>query len=334
MTERIVSFQARAGFTGALACFAIVAALYTVSSTAQEFPSRSVRMVAPFPPGGGADINARRLAEKLTKLWGQTVIVDNIAGAAGGLAAVNVAKSKPDGYTLLYLTHPILAVNPALYDKLPYDADNDFAPVAHLGDNPNVLLVNASLQAANVSELVAAAKARPGSLNFGSGGVGTTLHLSSELFKAATGIDMTHVPYKGSAPAFTALLGNDIQLMFDTSTTALQRMQNPRVRGLAVAARTRLGIAPALPTFDESGVRDFVVTLAYGIVVPAGTAGTVVAALNRDLNTVLNDAEYRKQVFEAGGNVTGGSPAEFRQFLATERKRWAPLIQKLGIKGG
>ncbi len=327
------SVRRRAGLAGALACFAVVATLWTVSSSAQEFPNRPVRLVAPFPPGGGADINARRLAERLSRLWGQQVIVDNIAGAAGGLAAVNVAKAKPDGYTLLYLTHPILAINPALYEKLPYDADNDFAAVAHLGDNPNVLLVNLSLQAASVAELVAAAKARPGALNFGSGGVGTTLHLAGELFKAATAIDMTHVPYKGSAPAFTALLGNDVQLMFDTSTTALSRIQSGRVRGLAVAATTRLGIAPALPTFDESGVRGFVVTLAYGIVVPTATPTAVVAALNRDLNAVLNDAEYRKQVFEAGGNVTGGSPAEFRQFLAAERKRWAPLIQKLGIKG-
>ena len=311
----------------------LVASLYAISSSAQDFPNRSVRLVAPFPPGGGADINARRLAEKLSKLWGQTVVVDNIAGAAGSLAAVNVARSKPDGYTLLYLTHPILAINPALYEKLPYDPDSDFAPVAHLGDNPNVLLVNQSLQVSSVAELVAAAKGRPGSLNFGSGGVGTTLHLSSELFKAATGIEMTHVPYKGSAPAFTALLGNDIQLMFDTSTTALQRMQNPRIRGIAVAAMNRLGIAPGLPTFDESGVRGFVVTLAYGIVVPAATPATLVTALNRDLNAVLNDGEYRKQVFEAGGNVTGGSAADFRQFLAAERRKWTPLIQKLGIKG-
>lgn len=316
-----------------LAACAIVMAAHAGSPRAQEFPNRPVRLVAPFPPGGGADINARRLAERLGKLWGQTIIVDNIAGAAGSLAAVNVAKAKPDGYTLLYLTHPILAINPALYEKLPYDADNDFAPVAHLGDNPNVLLVNLSLQAASVAELVTAAKARPGSLNFGSGGVGTTLHLSGELFKAATGIEMTHIPYKGSAPAFTALLGNDIQLMFDTSTTALQRMQSGRVRGLAVAATNRLGIAPALPTFDESGVRGFVVTLAYGVVAPAGTPAALVAALNRDLNAVLNDAEYRKQVFEAGGNVTGGSPEQFRQFLAAERRKWAPLIQKLGIKG-
>ena len=157
------SVQGRVRFAGALACVALVATLYPVSSSAQEFPNRSVRLVAPFAPGGGADINARRLAERLSKLWGQQVIVDNIAGAAGGLAAVNVAKSKPDGYTLLYLTHPILAINPALYEKLPYDADNDFAPVAHLGDNPNILLVSLSLQAASVAELVTAARARPGS---------------------------------------------------------------------------------------------------------------------------------------------------------------------------
>jgi tripartite-type tricarboxylate transporter receptor subunit TctC len=259
--------------------------------------------------------------------------VDNIAGAAGGVAAVNVAKSKPDGYTLFFLTHPILTINPALYEKLPYDPDKDFAAVVHLSETPNVLLVSPSLQVAKVSELVNLAKARPGALNFGSGGVGTSLHLAGELFKVKTSIDMTHVPYKGTAPAFTALLGNEIQLLFDTSATALQRMQTGRVRGIAVASMNRLSAAPALPTFDESGIRDFVVTLAYGMMVPAGTPAALIAAINRDLNNVLNDAEYRKQISDEGGNIIGGSPEQFRQFLAAERRKWGPLIQQLGIKG-
>ena len=316
-----------------LACAVLVFCVYASPLHAQDYPARAVRMVVPFPPGGGADLAARRLAERLNKLWAQPVIVDNIAGAAGTVAAVTVAKSKPDGYTLFFVTHPILAINPALYDKLPYDPDSDFASVVHIAELPTVLLIGPSLQIASVSELVSAAKARPGVFNFGSGGVGTSLHLSGELFKATTGIDIRHVPYKGTAPAMTALLGNEIQLLFDSSASALQHMQGGRVRGLAVASMNRLRAAPALPTFAESGYRDFVATLAYGMMVPAATPPAVIAAINRDMNVVLNDAEYRKQMSDGGATVIGGSPAEFRQFLAAERRKWGPLVQKLGIKG-
>ena len=166
---------------------------------AQQFPTKAVRIIAPFPAGGATDINVRRLAERLNKLWGQPVIVDNSAGGAGISAAVTVAKSKPDGYTLFFITHPILSINPLLYDKLPYDADKDFRPVVEVTETPSVLLVSPALQVANVAELISVAKAKPGTLSFGSGGVGTTLHLSGELFKAAAGIDIVHVPYKGGA---------------------------------------------------------------------------------------------------------------------------------------
>src|SRR6185295_3777982 len=281
-----------------------------VRSQDAGYPSRPVRFVAPFAAGGGADVNVRRLGERLNRLWGQPVLVDNIAGAGGGVAAVSVAKSRPDGYTLLFLTHPILAIAPSLYEKLPYDPENDFTAIVHVSDTPIVLLVNPSLAASNVPELVALAKARPGTLNFGTGGVGTSLHLAGELFKAATGTDIAHVPYKGTAPALTALLGNEIQLLFDSSASALQRMQGGRVRGIAVASMTRLSAAPALPTFDESGVRDFVVTLAYGVIGPAGMPPALVATLNRDLNTVLSDAEYRAQMAEGGAIVIGGSPEQ------------------------
>jgi tripartite-type tricarboxylate transporter receptor subunit TctC len=244
-----------------------------------------------------------------------------------------VAKARPDGYTLLFVTHPILAISPALNDKLPYDPENDFALIVHVSDIPIVLLASPSLPATKVADIVALAKAKPGALNFGTGGVGTSLHLSGELFKASTGVDLTHVPYKGTAPALTALLGNEIQLMFDSAATALQRIQGGRVRGIAVASVTRLAAAPALPTFDESGVKDFVVTLAYGVIAPAATPPAVVATINRDVNTVLSDKDYRAQMAEGGANVIGGSPEQFRKFIALERRKWGALIQKLGIKG-
>jgi tripartite-type tricarboxylate transporter receptor subunit TctC len=322
-----------AGAATWLACAAFALAACATPAHAQEYPTRTVRIVVPFPAGGGADLNVRRLAERLSKLWGQPVIADNIAGAAGGVAAAAVAKSKPDGYTLFFATHPILAINPYLYEKLPYDADNDFAPIVQLAEMPSILLVNPALQVAKVSELISVAKSRPGALNFGSGGVGTSLHLAGELFKVAAGVDITHVPYKGAAPAITALMGNEIQLFFDSASSALQQMQTGRVRGLAVASMNRLSAAPALPTFDESGLRGFVSTLVYGLIAPAGLPPALIVRINRDVNTVLNDPEYRKQMTEGGINVVGGSAEQLRLFLAGERKKWGPLIQKLGIKG-
>lgn len=299
---------------------------------AQEYPARTVRIVAPFPAGGGTDLNVRRLAEHLSRLWGTAVVVDNVAGAAGGVAAVTVARSKPDGYTLFLITHPILAINPLIYEKLAYDADKDFAAVVLVSETPSVLLVNPSLQVTRISELISLAKTKPGALLFGSGGVGTTLHLAGELFKASAGADITHVPYKGGAPAVVALIGNEIQLFFDSSSSALRHMQAGRVSGIAVASMNRLSAAPDLPTFNESGLKGFVSTLAHGVVVPAGTSGVVVAAINRGVNTVLKNPDYRKLMSDDGIDVVGGSPEQLARFLLNERRKWGPLIQKLGIK--
>jgi tripartite-type tricarboxylate transporter receptor subunit TctC len=321
------------GAAVALASAMLLLAAHVSGARAQEYPAKAVRIVAPFPAGGGTDLNVRRLAERLSKQWGQPVVVDNIAGAAGGVAAATVAKSKPDGYTLFMITHPILAINPVLYDKLSYDADKDFAAVVQVSETPSVLLANPSLHVNNVSELISLAKSKPGTLHFGSGGVGTSLHLAGELFKASAGIDIAHVPYKGAAPALTALVGNEIQLLFDSSSSALRQMQGGRVRGLAVASRSRLSAAPALPTFEESGLKGFVSTLGHGVVVPAATSRTLVATINRGVNTALNDADFRKIMIDDGVHIVGGSPERFAEFLANERKKWSALVQKLGIKG-
>jgi len=306
--------------------------IIAMSAQAQQFPTKAVRIVAPFPAGGATDINVRRLADRLNKLWGQPVIVDNSAGGAGISAAVTVAKSKPDGYTLFFITHPIVSINPLLYEKLPYDADKDFSPVVEVTETPSVLLVSPALQVANVAELISVAKAKPGALSFGSGGVGTTLHLSGELFKAAAGIDIVHVPYKGGAAALTALMSNEIQLSFDSAPSALRQMQGGRVRGLAVASVNRLQAAPMLPTFVESGLNGVVSSLGNGIVVPTSTPNSIVASINNAVNSVLKNGEYRKQMIDDGVQVMGGSPEQFAQFLTNERKKWQVLIQKLGIK--
>ena len=309
-----------------------VTVIVAVSVQAQQFPTKAVRIIAPFPAGGATDINVRRLAERLNKLWGQAVIVDNSAGGAGISAAVTVAKSKPDGYTLFFITHPILSINPLLYDKLPYDADKDFRPVVEVTETPSVLLVSPALQVANVAELISVAKAKPGTLSFGSGGVGTTLHLSGELFKAAAGIDIVHVPYKGGAAALTALMSNEIQLSFDSAPSALRQMQGGRVRGVAVASVNRLQAAPTLPTFAESGLNGVVSSLGNGIVVPAGTPSGIIASINAAVNSVLKNGDYSKLMIDDGVQVIGGSPEQFAQFLTNERKKWQVLIQKLGIK--
>lgn len=315
------------------ACFAVVMLAGTNASIAQQYPTRGVRIVLPFPAGGGADLNVRKLADQLTKIWSQPVVVDNIPGAAGGVAAVAVANSKPDGYTLFFATDPIFDANPFLYDKLQYDPEKDFKPIVRVSEIQDVLLVNPSLSVSKVSELIALAKARPGSLNFGSGGVGTSIHLAGEMFKAVAGIEIIHIPYKGSAPAISALMSNEIHLTFDGSTSAIGRIRGGRLRGLAIASMTRLPIAPDLPTFDESGLRGFVAGVTYGLLVPAMTPPALVSAINRDVNTALRDAEFKKQMNELGVNLLGGTPEELGSFLASERKRWGALIRKLGIKG-
>ncbi len=299
---------------------------------AQEYPTKPVHIVVPFTAGGGTDINARQLADRLNRLWNKPVVVDNLGGGAGNVAAASVAGSRPDGHTVFFATHPIIAINPSLYEKLPFNPDRDFAPVVFVTQNPQVLLVNPRLSVAKVSDLIALAKAKPGTLNFGSGGQGTLLHLSGELFKARAGIQLTHVPFKGSAPAQVSLESGEIQLLFDNSQAVIGVIRGGRIRGLAVADRTRLSALPDLPTFDESGFPGFVSILGTGMLVPAGTPPAVINALNRDVNATLHDADFAKQFAAVGVNLTGGTPEQFRSFLAAERKTWAEIIQKHGIK--
>ncbi len=299
---------------------------------AQEFPAKSVRVIAPFPAGGGTDINVRRLSDRLNKIWKQTVIVENIAGGAGNSAAVAVVSSQPDGYTLFFASLAIVAVNPVLYDKLPFDPDRDFAPVVLVSDTPHVLLVSSAFPATKVSELIALAKARPGSLNFGSGGQGTSLHLAGELFKTLAGIDLTHIPYKGGAPAVTAMIGNEIQLLFDSTSSAMGHIRGGRVRGLAIASQARAVGLPDVPTFDESGIPGFYSGVGHGILVRSGTPATVVSALNRSINSALNDPDYKRQMADIGVNLAGGTPEQLRSYIASETKKWTPIIRKQGIK--
>lgn len=259
-------------------------------------------------------------------------MVENLGGGAGNVGAVAVAAAAPDGYTLFFATHPIFAINPSLHEKPPFDPERDFAPVVQVSETPHILIVNLSLPAATLADLIGLARARPGSLHSGSGGQGTSLHLAAELFRSAAGIELTHVPYKGTGPAIAALMANEIQILFDSSTSAIGHIRGGRVRGLAVTALSRLAALPELPTFDESGLPGFHSALAYGIVVRSGTPPAIVAAVNRTVNAVLADPEYRRQMSEVGLNLVGGPPEHFRSYLAAERKKWAEIIRKQGIR--
>ncbi|HEY5552358.1 MAG TPA: tripartite tricarboxylate transporter substrate-binding protein [Opitutaceae bacterium] len=315
-----------------IACGCVLLAAGASQAIAQAFPTKPVRIVAPFAAGGGGDLNARRLADRLARAWGQPVVVQNVTGAAGNTAAALVAGAMPDGYTLLFASHPILAANSWLYGKLPFDAARDFAAVVYVSETPHVFLVNPSVPAASVSELVALAKNRPGNLNFGSGGPGTSTHLAAELLMSTAGIALTHVPYKGAAPAVAALMGGEVQVLFDSSTTAIGHVRGGRVRGLAVASSGRLVALPELPTFAESGLAGFTAGVSHGIVAPARTPATTLRTLNRDINRALQDDEYRKYMVAAGVNVVGGLPEDFRAFLAAERKNLGEVIRRRGIK--
>lgn len=311
---------------------AVATMICATPAVAQEYPARPVRLIAPFAAGGGADLAARRLAERLNARWKQPVVVHNIAGGAGNTAAQTVANSERDGYTLFLASLPILVTNPLLYAKLPFNAERDFAPVILVSDTPHILLISAASRASRLSEFIALAKSQSGKVNFGSGGQGTSLHLAGELFKIVAGIDMVHIPYKGAAPAVAALLGDEIQMMFDNGAAAMGHIRGGRVRGLGIASKTRAAALPEVPTFDEGGIANFYSGVPHGVFVPAATPPNVIAILNRTINAIFQEPEYRKVALQSGINLAGGDPAQLMAYLAGEKKKWQPLIQSQGIK--
>ncbi|MGZ5165040.1 MAG: Bug family tripartite tricarboxylate transporter substrate binding protein [Burkholderiales bacterium] len=299
---------------------------------AQTFPAKPVRMIVPFAPGGGADLTARGIAQRLSTMWKQPVVPQNIAGAAGNLAAATAAASQADGYTLFFATVPIIVSNPALYDKLPFNPDRDFSPVILIGEGPHVLLVSSGFKATKLSELIALAKERPGQLNFGSGGVGTSLHLAGEYLKARAGIELVHVPYKGAAPAIAAMQGNEIQMLFDNGLSAIGHIRSGRTRGLAIASESRSPVLPEVPTFEESGIPNFRSGVGHSIYVRSGTSAAIVETVNRAINTVLQDAEYKQQMTALAYNLAGGTPEQLKAHIESERKKWLPIIRTQKIK--
>ena len=307
--------------------------LACAGASAQNYPSRPIRLVVPYPPGGPLDIMARAIGQKLTEAWSQPVVVDNRAGAGGNIGADLVAKSPADGYTLLMGAVATHAINPTLYGKLPYDPVKDFAPVALVAQVPNILVVNPSVPARSVRELIELARARPGYLNFGSGSTGSTGHLAGELFKTMAGVQMMHIPYKGGAPAMADLLAGQVQLMFDNLANALPNVRAGKLRALALTTLARSPAVPDLPTIAESGLPGFDLTTWFGVMVPAGTPPGIVAKLNAEIVRALAAKDMRERLEKMGAEApANNTPEHFAAFIRTEAAKYAKVVKDSGAK--
>jgi tripartite-type tricarboxylate transporter receptor subunit TctC len=306
-------------------------ALSCGAAAAQGFPTKPIRIVVPFPPGGSADALARVLGTRLTTALGQPVVVENKPGAGGILGAETVAKSPADGHTLLFANTNI-AINPSLYKALPYDTPNAFAPVILMVNVPNLLLVAEDVKATNVKELIALAKAQPGKLNYATAGNGTFPHLAVELFKLQAGVSITHIPYKGAAPALNALLAKDVQVLSNDLVNAVPHVKTGKVRALAITGSTRSPALPEVPTMAEAGLKNYVAVGWQGIMAPAGTPPAVVAQLNAEINKALADPGLRSTLTSQGLEVMGGTSQQFGDFVRRDTDRWRAAVEASGAK--
>lgn len=296
---------------------------------AADYPVRPVRVIVPLAPGGGTDISARLVAQRLTDAMGQTFLVDNRPGAGTTLGVELAARAVPDGYTLL-VTAPEFTVNPSLLAKVPYEPSRDFAPIAQFTRGQYFLSVRPTVAAASVKELIALAKSQAGKLNYGSSGNGSANHLAGEMFKQVAGVDLVHVPYKGSGPSVAALLAGEIQVLFSSTTAVLPHVRAGRVRALAVTGAQRSPIAPEVPTVVESGLPQFVVTGWYGMLAPKATPEAIVARLNAEVNRQL--PEIRTRFAELGSEIVGGTPKQFAEFLREDQSKWAKVIKASSVR--
>ncbi len=310
---------------GICAAVGMTLAALALPAPAAGYPERPLRLIVPTTQGGGADTLARHIGTRASERWGQQVVVDNRPGANGITGVEAVAKAPADGYTLLmaFTDH---FVNPSLYRTLPFDMAKDFAPVVFVGSLPFVLAVHPSVQANSVQELIALAKARPGKLNFGSAGTGGSVHLAGELFKSMAGVNLTHVPYKGTSAAMPDLVGGRIELMFPSAITAKPFADNGRLKLLAVTSAQRSPDVPQLPTVAESGIPGFEVGIWYGVLAPAGTPAEVVKKLNVDIRDVVGTDDFRALMAKQGVTVAPGTPEQFGAFCAAETRKWAKVV--------
>jgi tripartite-type tricarboxylate transporter receptor subunit TctC len=315
-----------------LASISTTLSLAPQAAFAQPYPSKPIRLIVPFPPGGATDIIGRTLAQKLSTQLGQTVIVDNKPGAGGTLGSAEAAKAAPDGYTLLLATTSTHSIAPSLYKNIAYSADKDFAPISEVATATNVLIVTPNLAAKDVAELVLLAKAKPDSLNYASSGNGTVVHLQSELFKQVAGVQLTHVPYKGTALAIPDLIGGQTHLMFDSIVSALPHIKGAKVRALAVTSTKRTALLPDVPTVIESGLPGYDVNTYFGLFAPSGTPRDIVLRLQKEAAAAVLSAEVRERFASQGAEAVGGTPEALSALIKSESVKWKRVIDAGQIK--
>jgi tripartite-type tricarboxylate transporter receptor subunit TctC len=301
------------------------------TAAAQDYPSRPITLIVPYPAGGGNDVLGRLVGEKMSKSLKQTIVVENRGGAGGTIGTRQVAKSAPDGYTMLIATSS-LAINPSLYPNVGYDPRKDFAPIGLIASSANVVLVHPSVPVKSIRELIALAKKSPGKLNFASTGSGSSVHLAAELFAAMAGIKINHVPYRGSGPALNDLLGGHVTMMFSTLPSAIGIVRGGKVRALAVTGAKRSNVFPELPTIAEAGLPGYEAELHYGLVAPAGTPRAAIDKLNAALREALNDASLRERLAREGAVALPSTPEQYASDIDAEEKKWSKIIRDAGVK--
>ncbi|MEJ0071950.1 MAG: tripartite tricarboxylate transporter substrate binding protein [Pseudomonadota bacterium] len=305
-------------------------ALASAPVRAEDYPTRPIRMIVPFVPGGAADLMARVIGQKLGEAVGVQVVIDNRGGAGGNIGADLAAKSTPDGYTLLMGNAPTLAINASLFSHLPYDPAADFSPISLVAEVPLLLLAYPPAPINSVQDLIAAARAKPGGLTYASGGNGSTTHLSMELLKSMTGTDMLHVPFNGSAPAIVALSAGEVPVMMDLVPSSIAQVKAGRLKALAITTARRSSLLPDLPTVAESGVPGYAVSSWFGVVAPAHTPAPIIARLSREITTALTLADTRERLASLGADPVSNTPEEFAAFIRSELVTWARVVKTSG----
>lgn len=305
--------------------------LFVLSVAGQTYPNKALRIIVPFAPGGSTDIFARLVGERLALSLGQSAVIENRAGASGNIGADAVAKAAPDGYTLLMATTGVMAINNALFKNMPYDAAKDFEPVVFIASITNVLSVPNDLPAKNVAELVALAKKDPDKLSFASSGAGSSTHLSAELFKSMAGVDVVHIPFKGSGQALIDVVAGRVSMIFDNMPSALPHIRAGKLRALAVTGSRRSGALPEVPTIAEAGVPGYESLSWSGFAAPAGTPREIVQRLNRETGTILASADMKQKLADQGAEAVGGAPEAFAAHIRAEREKWSKLVRERNI---
>ena len=316
----------------AIATAVLATALCSVDAWSQAWPAKPLKMIVPYAPGGGADITARVIAQLLTTRLGQQVLVDNRAGAGGNIGTDLVAKSPPDGYTILMGTVGQVSINPHMYDKLPFDPAKDLAPITPAGLPVNVLNVHPSIPARSVKEFIALAKSKPGTLNFATGGIGASDHMATELFMSMTGVRMVHVPYKGGGPAIIDLIAGNVDLGFSTMATAIGPLKTDRLRALGVTSGKRFELLPEVPTIAEAGVAGYESVAWYGLFAPAATPADIIRRINSETVAILQSDDVRRRLTELGIIPVSSTPEAFATYVQSETARWGKLVRANGIK--